>query len=356
MRRTRMMAAVMTIAMGTTAGLASAQGLLEGTTAADVIAAERQHVEGLATATDVTMPDLMPGDDAPALKVANYVKGAPISEFEEGTAYLVDFWATWCGPCIAAMPHLTELQAKYEGDNFELIGVSIWERQQGDELIDHVTQWVEARDERMGYTVAIDDNGAMAESWMMTSGQRGIPTAMIVDRGGKIAWIGYGNEPTMDTALEAVIDGSWDLDQARADRVERVKQEATEGNQRIWYGRFMDLADDGENDRAAMLAAALLADGSLSHPQALNGMAWRIVENEGWSTDAAAVARDLAQAAIDKVGEDAAILDTLGWAYYRLGEYDNAIETQTKAVSAAGSADMKEELSKALETFKARGG
>ncbi|MEO0631580.1 MAG: TlpA disulfide reductase family protein, partial [Planctomycetota bacterium] len=176
MRRTRMMAATMTIAMGTTAGLASAQGLLEGTTAADVIAAERQHVEGLATATDVTMPDLMPGDDAPALKVANYVKGAPISEFEEGTAYLVDFWATWCGPCIAAMPHLTELQAKYEGDNFELIGVSIWERQQGDELIDHVTQWVEARDERMGYTVAIDDNGAMAESWMMTSGQRGIPT------------------------------------------------------------------------------------------------------------------------------------------------------------------------------------
>lgn len=355
MQRTRMMAAAMVLAMGSAAGLASAQDLLEGTTASAVIAEESQFVEGLSDAQEVAMPALMPGDKAPGLNVATYVKGSPISEFEEGTAYLVDFWATWCGPCIAAMPHLTELQEKYEGDNFRLIGVSIWEQQEGDELIDHVSSWVEKRDEQMGYTVAIDDNGTMAEEWMRTSGQQGIPTAMIVDRSGDIAWIGYGNEPAMDYALEAVIDGSWDTDKARADRVTRVKEEATQGNQRVWFGRFMELADAGEQDRAATLAAALLADGTLTIPGALNGIAWKIVENEGWSPAAAGVARDLAIEAVERVGDDAAILDTLAWAYYRLGDYDNAIATQTKAIENARD-DMKASLEGSLETFKARGG
>ncbi len=356
MRRTYALAATMMMAMGSTAGLASAQDLLEGTTPAKVIEAEKATVQGLSTTGEVTLPDLMPGDAAPKLKVASYVKGTPISEFEEGTAYLVDFWATWCGPCIAAMPHLTELQEKYNDDNFELIGVSIWEQHEGEALIEHVSRWVEARDERMGYTVAIDDNGAMAESWMVASGQQGIPTAMIVDRSGDIAWIGYGNEPTMDAALAAVIDGSWDIEQARADRVERIKEDATQGNQRIWYGRFMELAQSGERDRAATLAAALLAQGEVTIPGALNGMAWEMVEAEGWSQGAVAVARDLAIEAIERTGDDPAILDTLGWAYYRLGEYDKAIETQTKAVANAGSDEMKAELGKALETFKARGG
>lgn len=356
MQRTRMMAAAMMIVMGTTAGLVSAQGLLEGTSAAAVIAAESQHVEGLSTSTDVAMPGLMPGDDAPELKVATYVKGSPISEFEEGTAYLVDFWATWCGPCIAAMPHLTELQEKYDGDNFRLIGVSIWERQGGDELIDHVSSWVEKRDDRMGYTVAIDDNGAMANGWMVPSGQQGIPTAMIVDRAGKIAWIGYGNEPAMDTALADVIDGSWDIAAARESRIERIKEQATEGNQRIWYGHFMELAEENEGDRAAALAAALLAEGALTAPGALNGMAWRIVENDGWSAEAVSVARDLATEAIERAGDDAAILDTLAWAHYRLGDYDAAIETQTKAIKNAGSPDLKADLEASLKTFEARGG
>jgi thiol-disulfide isomerase/thioredoxin len=356
MRATRMTASAMVLAAaGFGSGLASGQDLLEGTTAAAVIAEETPFVEGLAEATKVTMPALMPGDEAPELKVATYVKGSPISEFEEGTAYLVDFWATWCGPCIAAMPHLTELQEKYEGDNFRLIGVSIWEQQQGDALIDHVSSWVEKRDDQMGYTVAIDDNGAMAEGWMRTSGQQGIPTAMIVDRSGDIAWIGYGNEPAMDYALEAVIEGSWDIDKARADRVKRVKEEATQGNQRVWFGRFMELADAGEQDRAATLAAALLADGTLTIPGALNGIAWRIVENEGWSPAAAAVARDLAIEAVDRVGDDAAILDTLAWAYYRLGDYDKAIATQNKAIENARD-DMKDDLKASLETFMARGG
>src|SRR6266568_1760611 len=56
---------------------------------------------------------LKPGDLAPALTVTKWLQGRPVPKFEPGGVYVVEFWATWCGPCIAFMPHLAELQARY---------------------------------------------------------------------------------------------------------------------------------------------------------------------------------------------------------------------------------------------------
>jgi thiol-disulfide isomerase/thioredoxin len=51
-------------------------------------------------------------DPAPPLKVSKWLKGEEVKRFEPGKVYVVEFWATWCGPCIAFMPHLAELQAE----------------------------------------------------------------------------------------------------------------------------------------------------------------------------------------------------------------------------------------------------
>ena len=66
-----------------------------------------------AGAWSVRADNLGLGDPAPKLEVKSFVKGEPVSEFEPGKNYVVEFWATWCPPCRTSIPHLTELQKNH---------------------------------------------------------------------------------------------------------------------------------------------------------------------------------------------------------------------------------------------------
>lgn len=347
MRMLAMSAAIVLLLNGTAAG----QDLLGGKTAQEILKSERANV----AFPEFEAPSLLPGDKAPALDVATFVKGAPISEFEEGTVYLVDFWATWCGPCIRLMPHLNELQAEHADDGLRVLGVSIWENQKGDALIDHVTAFVDKKGDGIGYTVAIDNDSMMATNWMEASGQQGIPTVMLVDRAGDIAWIGYGNDEAMNTALESVLAGTWDKAAARESRLAAAREEFAENNdaERQWFSHIVQLAEQGETSRAAALAAALHQTGGLTNPEALNAIAWTMVENEGWSKEAAGLARDMAKSALDQIDwADSNVLDTLAWAYFRLGEFDKAIETEMMAVEKSMTTEQRDAFKAVVETFK----
>ena len=69
-------------------------------------------------------PTLSIGDDAPALDISHWVKGNQVEAFEEGKVYVVEFWATWCGPCRMSMPHLSSLQEKYADYDVTIVSVS----------------------------------------------------------------------------------------------------------------------------------------------------------------------------------------------------------------------------------------
>src|SRR6516225_6973214 len=130
------------------------------------------------------------GDKAPALEVKEFVKGDAVDKFDKGKVYVVEFWATWCGPCRATIPHLTELQKQHKDVTF--IGVSVWENDQA-----KVQPFVKEMGDKMDYRVALDSvpagkprgDGAMAQGWMTAAGQDGIPTAFIINGEGRVAWI-----------------------------------------------------------------------------------------------------------------------------------------------------------------------
>ncbi|MGA2497971.1 MAG: TlpA disulfide reductase family protein [Tepidisphaeraceae bacterium] len=147
-------------------------------------------------------PKLKAGDPAPKLDVAKWVKGDPVKELEKDRIYVVEFWATWCPPCRASIPHMTQLQKKYADKGVTMIGQNLGEGEK------KVEPFVTQMGDKMDYRVAIDKDGAMGKTWFKAAGQAGIPCAFIVDKAGMIAWIGH--PMTMDKVLEQVVAGTYD--------------------------------------------------------------------------------------------------------------------------------------------------
>lgn len=167
---------------------------------------------------------LMPGDPAPELRVSQWIKGDPIARFEKGQVYVVELWATWCGPCRRSVPHLTEL-AKKHGKDVVIIGVSV--REVGDDIVGGVRRFVAEMGDRMQYHVAMDSADKGTERlWQDAALRRGIPVAFIVGKDGRLAWIGH--PMVMADPLQRVIEGNFDVSVSRAEfqkDVDRVMRE-----------------------------------------------------------------------------------------------------------------------------------
>ncbi len=152
---------------------------------------------------------LQVGSDAPAIKATSWVKGKDVKEFEKGKAYVVEFWATWCGPCIANIPHLTDLQKKYR--DVTIIGMASSERkpQTGrDDRLQKVQNFVRAQGAKMNYTVAYDADREMGKAWLQAANQNGIPCAFVVDTEGKIAFIGHPGSDEFETKIGEVAEAA----------------------------------------------------------------------------------------------------------------------------------------------------
>jgi thiol-disulfide isomerase/thioredoxin len=205
-------------------------------------------------AAPATQPALNWGDAAPPLKVAKWLKGTPIEHFEPGKTYVVEFWATWCGPCKAAMPHLSELARKYEG-KITFIGVDVWES--GADPLPTVEQFVNGETgQSMKYSVAADSpptrDGEMAKSWLAAAGMAGIPATFVV-RDGKVVWTGHPDNvaPVLEQIVNNTYDMAGTLRAARArdaegERITNLVRSATEKLKAKDYAGVLAVADSDE--------------------------------------------------------------------------------------------------------------
>ena len=331
------------------------------------------------------------GDAAPGLTVKKWVKGGEVASFEKGKMYVVEFWATWCGPCKVSIPHLTEMQKA--NPDVQFIGVSVWERDQ--KLVE---PFVEKMADKMAYAIAMDDvpeggdgnKGAMATHWMTAADQDGIPTAFVVDKEGKIAWIGHPMGG-LDKVVEKMKSGTFD---PKAEASQREQQDAAdkaireqlmaigavakkdpkaglaeldkfetahpEMKSQLTATRYTLLLSFDE--KAAYAYAKKMADSDWKdNPMFLNSIAYGIADNKGkLKTPDYDLAVSLAEkAAAGTKYQDAAVLDTLAFAQYKKGYKKKAIETQKKALAALAKspepdAEMKKELDEHMALFETK--
>ncbi len=356
-------------------------------------------------------PKLKVGDAAPVLAPSKWLKGEAVEKFEPGKIYIVEFWATWCGPCKQSIPHLTEMQKK--NPDVTIIGMNVMEEDQKG-----VPAFVEKMGDKMNYRVAMDDaDNRMSKAWMEAAGQDGIPTAFIIGKDSKIAWIGHPME--MEDVLKQVVAGTFDGKKFAAEKaadesvltdaqemVEQAAQDEKLGEALVKLDQLIKdhpkLADElkdlkfdvlqtqatdagniaaidklikdypdklvelqtskfhmlTDKDPAAAIALAKeLCESQKDNAELLNEIAWTMVDPEApfEKADLDLALKAATRASELEKGDNPAVLDTLARIYFNRGDVDKAIELQTKSVAMSqGDEEEKADAEKVLAEYKAK--
>ena len=334
------------------------------------------------------------GSDAPALDVEHWIhkdqdKLPPVTKFEPGKIYVVEFWATWCGPCLASMPHLAELQTKLADKGVRIISISDEDLPTVEEFLDReVRQGPGAasaedaegkkenkaqtyRELTSAYSLTTDPDQSSYRDYMEAAAQNGIPTAFIVGKDAKVEWIGHPME--MDEPLNAVVEGTWDREAFAAEL--KAQQEAEKAMQDIFAllqkQEFdaaiekIDAALAGASDNLSLnllklqiYIATEKTDAAAKHlkqifaevsdtPEVVNMVAWNIYEmasqgrvTKGPLIDEALAAGEKTLKSI-KDEDKASMLDTLAHLHFANDDLDKALELETAAVKLAGDRDRE---------------
>lgn len=316
------------------------------------------------------------GDPAPALDVEKWVKGDAITGFEKGRVYVVEFWATWCGPCIASMPHLSELQSEYKDKGVTIVGVTSADKKN---TLAAVEKMVSGKGDKMAYTVAWDKERNTNQAFMEAADMKGIPCSFVIDQQGNLAYVGHPS--VLGLVLPGVVDKKWDYATGPA---------AAEAEYKKIMGEKRKVMRTAQEDPKAALT--LLTEFEAKHPKfafhpqekfevqlqagapeakqtgetlvaemikegdamALNDFAWHLVDPEGEiknpPLDIALKAAEEANRLTENKND--ALLDTLARVWWLKGDKGKAIEIQRKAVANA-TEQFKEELTERLSEYEA---
>lgn len=96
------------------------------------------------------------GDSALPIEPMAWLRGDPVTNYEPGRVYVVEFWATWCPPCIKTIPHLGGIQRKY-ANTLTVVGVNADGLLGVEGNVDKVHDFMKRHGKEMQYTVAMED-------------------------------------------------------------------------------------------------------------------------------------------------------------------------------------------------------
>jgi peroxiredoxin len=132
-----------------------------------------------------------------ALKDANG-KLVRLADYQ-GKVVLLDFWATWCGPCKIEIPWFMEFQRKYKDRGFEVVGVSM-----DDDGWKSITPFV--AEKKINYRIVLGDDTTGDQY----GGLEALPTTFVIDRNGRIAavHVGLASKKDFEDAIEKLLQAS----------------------------------------------------------------------------------------------------------------------------------------------------
>jgi len=322
----------------------------------------------LASVTSSAQSALRVGDDAPVVSVTKWIKGGPLSldEVFGKKVVVLEFWATWCGPCIHSIPHLTELQKEYSERDVVVIGVTRPDKRNS---LDAVRSFTEKKGDEMGYTVAFDGESKTYDAYMTASGARGIPTSFLIDKSKKLVWIGHPQK--LDNVLDEVLAGTFDMELEWAKRVlrERMRRDfgakkfadalrvaealtaLTPDDLTIWNTRISLYRKLGQMEKLGPIAQKVV---TLARDNAalLNMLSWTLLTEKGVKGRFNPLALAAAERCHELTeGENWAYMDTLALARFETGDRKRALELQQQAVAMAQVAKASE---KVVEDLRSR--
>mmetsp|Transcript_21619 Transcript_21619/g.67982 ORF Transcript_21619/g.67982 Transcript_21619/m.67982 type:complete len:208 (-) Transcript_21619:27-650(-) len=139
------------------------------------------------------------GTKCPVIEGLEFLKGDSIQVPVPGKPGIIEFWATWCGPCRQVFPHLTDIARKNKAKGLFCVGIT------NERKSPQLAAFVQQQSYGMDYTVAVDVDSEGQEKLIMPAGARGIPHAFVVDKDGTIVYSGHPMQPDFEKAVNNVV-------------------------------------------------------------------------------------------------------------------------------------------------------
>ena len=324
---------------------------------------------------------LVVGSVAPKLNIEHWVQNGEgkypkVSDFKSGKVYVVEFWATTCGPCVQSMPHLAHLQSAYADKGLQIVSISsepldVVKDFLGNELVDESGKKKAIGEVTKAYCLTTDPDGSSDVDYMLAANQDGIPCAFIVGKDAKIEWIGHPME--MDGILESVIEDTWDREKYASEQKLIAEIQKTVGSlarnkkfaeavaaidgyiskitdRRIQFGLYKSKIDlqirSSADIQDITKSYEELFASCAGEPLFIQDVAWSAYENYVENKLQSKKIIRISSAAVEKAlplvegATKANLFDTIGRLYSGIGNLEPAIQAQTQAVKLSDGSDQ----------------
>lgn len=151
-------------------------------------------IGGLAQAKDLKPYN---GEPLPDFTLTDMADNEHTLSSYHGQALMVNFWATYCGPCIKEIPSMARLKEKFSDQPFEILAIDMAEEKAD------VEAFIKRHNIKVNFPILLDNEGTVIEQWMVSA----VPTTFIIDPKGKIQYALYGGLEWDNDEVVSIISG-----------------------------------------------------------------------------------------------------------------------------------------------------